>query len=68
MRVERLQHISIDDISEEELYKFSGNTNDEGSYIYQFVNLWDSINAKRDYSWDSNPWVWVIEFEKQESE
>ena len=23
---------------------------------------WDSINAKRGYSWDSNPWVWVIEF------
>jgi len=28
-----------------------------------FVELWDSINAKRGYSWDSNPWVWVIEWE-----
>ena len=28
-----------------------------------FAGLWDSINAKRGYSWDSNPWVWVYEFE-----
>lgn len=29
-----------------------------------FAKLWDSINAKRGYSWESNPWVWVIEFKK----
>jgi len=28
-----------------------------------FIWLWDSINAKRGYSWESNPWVWVVEFE-----
>jgi hypothetical protein len=27
-----------------------------------FAHLWDSLNAKRGYSWDSNPWVWVIGF------
>lgn len=27
-----------------------------------FSTLWDSINAKRGFSWDVNPWVWVIEF------
>lgn len=27
-----------------------------------FAALWDSINAKRGYGWDKNPWVWVIEF------
>jgi hypothetical protein len=58
VRVERLQHISIDNIGKEGIYKFSGNTNDEGSYVHQFVNLWNSINAK--YPWESNPWVWVI--------
>jgi hypothetical protein len=31
-----------------------------------FAGLWDSLNAKRGYSWYSNPWVWVIEFEKAE--
>lgn len=27
-----------------------------------FGERWDSINAKRGYGWDSNPWVWVVEF------
>ena len=31
-------------------------------YKEEFAKLWDSINAKRGYSWESNPWVWVIEF------
>ncbi|MEJ2023455.1 MAG: hypothetical protein P8Y00_00255 [Deltaproteobacteria bacterium] len=25
-----------------------------------FSRLWNSINAERGYSWDSNPWVWVL--------
>lgn len=29
-----------------------------------FTELWDSINAKRGYGWATNPWVWVIEFER----
>ncbi|MDR0472174.1 MAG: hypothetical protein LBH43_00640 [Treponema sp.] len=24
--------------------------------------LWDSINAERGYSWESNPWVWAVGF------
>jgi hypothetical protein len=31
-----------------------------------FSGLWNNINAKRGCSWDSNPWVWVIEFERIE--
>lgn len=30
--------------------------------VEAFKKIWDSINAKRGYSWESNPWVWVIEF------
>ncbi len=29
-----------------------------------FIVLWDSINAKRGYSWEVNPWVWVVEFRR----
>ena len=29
-----------------------------------FVALWNIINAKRGYEWDSNPWVWVISFDR----
>lgn len=35
------------------------------SYRIGFRKTWDSINAKRGYSWDSNPWVWAISFEKE---
>jgi hypothetical protein len=31
-----------------------------------FASLWNSINSKRGYGWDVNPWVWVIEFKKME--
>ncbi len=29
-----------------------------------FLSLWDSINEKRGYPWESNPWVWVVEFKR----
>lgn len=32
-----------------------------------FRALWDSINAKRGYGWDVNPWVWVVAFERCEA-
>lgn len=27
-----------------------------------YASLWDSLNAKRGFGWDVNPWVFVIEF------
>jgi hypothetical protein len=29
----------------------------------QFKPLWDSLNAKRGYGWNTSPWVWVYTFE-----
>jgi hypothetical protein len=29
-----------------------------------FRRIWDSINAKRGFGWDINPWVLVIEFKR----
>ena len=29
-----------------------------------FAELWDFLNAKRGYGWDTNPWVWVVSFAK----
>lgn len=37
------------------------------SPLMSFQSLWDSINEKRGYGWDVNPWVWVIEFKKGSS-
>jgi len=30
--------------------------------LSSFILLWNSINKKRGYGWDVNPWVWVVEF------
>lgn len=29
-----------------------------------YATLWNSINTKRGYSWESNPWVWAVNFKK----
>ncbi|KVP51610.1 hypothetical protein WJ90_09590 [Burkholderia ubonensis] len=28
----------------------------------RFAKLWDGLNAARGHGWDTNPWVWVVEF------
>lgn len=32
--------------------------------VKRFRNLWNSLNAKRGYGWDVNPWVWAYTFER----
>lgn len=72
VRVERVQDISEDDIWAEGIDPVTvdsggftpwGESIDIQDYHRPFIDLWDSINAKRGYSWESNPWVWVVEFE-----
>lgn len=31
-----------------------------------FVHLWNSIYSEK-FPWESNPWVWVIEFKRVEA-
>jgi hypothetical protein len=60
LRVERVQDISEEDTKAESVViRNIGET-----WWRAFHNLWDSINAKRGYGWDKNPWVWVIEFKR----
>lgn len=71
VRVERLQDISESDAQEEgcALECMTPTGDDNGSAIYGhsgFMNLWKSINGTE--SWESNPWVWVIEFKRVETE
>ena len=35
-------------------------------HICKFIDLWDSLNAKRGYGWEANLWVWVISFKIDE--
>jgi hypothetical protein len=61
IRIERLQDISEEDCLSEGI-NYQGNAYDT---IGAFSDLWDSINAKK-HPWQSNPWVWVIEFKRIE--
>jgi hypothetical protein len=53
VRVERVQDITEADAVSEGLERRE-----------HFIRLWDKLNEKRGYSFDSNPWVWVIEFKR----
>lgn len=71
VRVQRVQDITHDDAVAEGVRTGNWRKN-EGKKRHplwscafnRFVILWDSINAKRGYSWESNPWVWVVEFRR----
>lgn len=78
VRVERLQDISEADAIAEGLTSWSNEKQPDITHYgiaivdevwstdprLVFQRLWDSINAKRGYGWDANPWVWVVSFEK----
>lgn len=73
VRVERVQDISEVDAQAEisrPLNKTHLNTDGSRSVhpdrIWRdgFRSVWDSINAKRGYGWDVNPWVWIVEFRR----
>ena len=57
VRVQRVQEITEKD-AEAEGMRGIGH-----SFYGEFRLTWDSINAKRGYSWVSNPYVWALTFE-----
>ncbi|MGB6056351.1 MAG: hypothetical protein WBG17_14055 [Burkholderiaceae bacterium] len=77
VRVERLQDISEADAFAEGVYDGTPCRCDEPldfvrscgncggrlvNAIYLYRTLWESLNGPG--SWDANPWVWVVEFER----
>ncbi len=68
VRVERVQDISEEDAHAEGcsggalIYPEERVTYHRGA----FKRLWNSINAKRGYSFEATPWVWAVTFRKQE--
>lgn len=64
VRVERVQDITDADAVAEgidpEEDKYDGHQVPKVNFSF----LWDSINEKRGFGWDANPWVWVVEFKK----
>ena len=68
LRVKRLlQDISRDDALAEGINSPCRSFGYHSEYclcIDKYSELWNSINAKRGYGWEANPWVWVYEFER----
>lgn len=74
VRVERVQDITESEAFKEGAQYHDGLgvghngwRHDTEGFVYNnarssFVALWDSINSKRGFGWDANPWVFVIEF------
>lgn len=77
VRLERLQAIKPEECVDEGAVKRPYYTRRGGDlvvvsrYKKEFAQLWDSTVKKSDldrFSWEANPWVWRITFEKCEKE
>jgi hypothetical protein len=68
VRVQRLQEISTDDCVAEGIDRtwLPGTSSvalmAQGTAKAAYRTLWDSLNAKRGYGWDANPWVVALTF------
>jgi hypothetical protein len=67
VRVERIKDITPSDIIKEGITPaslFGYDCDTENKKWDEWINLWNSINEKRGYGWDVNPWVWVVAFKR----
>jgi hypothetical protein len=73
VRVQRLQEITEEDAQAEgALFHDGGGIGHSGwrhdinhGFVYanartSFAKLWDSLNAKRGFGWNENPWLWAL--------
>ena len=67
VRAERLHNLTNRDAKKEGI---TVETDNSGiAHRDAFIRLWDTTIKKSDigtYGWNTNPWVWVIEFERCE--
>jgi len=65
VRVEQVQDITKTDSEAEGFYCIHEAALPFQKLVGQsFESGWDTINAKRGYSYDANPWVWVYTFKQ----
>jgi hypothetical protein len=68
IRVERVQDITVEGAKAEAAVCHPGDyvigQEDRDITKFLFGALWDSINKKRGYSWESNPLIWVVQFKR----
>ncbi len=68
VRVERLQDITEEGAMAEGVVPFKkdpeGDCWSDGLYRTAFQYMWNEMYGWNPNSWDTNPWVWVIKFER----
>lgn len=67
VRVERLQEIDWEDAIAEGIRdprRAAWRVDPVEGCVAKYRELWDSLNAERGHGWDTNPWVWVVEFRR----
>jgi len=70
VEIKRVWTEQVQDISDEDAYA-EGITKEEAEKhwydgpqpVSAFMDLWNSINKRRGYGWDTNPWVYAYEYE-----
>lgn len=71
VRVQRVREISQEDAKAEgypeEWARQNGFVPTRAPVLW-YADLWDSINAKRGFGWDVNPWVWAITFKRVDAQ
>lgn len=65
--ISKLQNIGTFDLLREGMTSKLRDYDAELDLYNQYSQLWDKLNKERGYSWESNPFVWVISFEKVEN-
>lgn len=63
IRVERVQDITPEDALKEGFCNYGTDVDT----LDAFCEAWQKLNSKRGYPWESNPWVWVVEFKVVEN-
>ncbi len=66
VKVQKLKDISESDAEKEGVEMAQGDVIPFYSYKEGYQIIWNKINAKRGFPWDYDPWVWAIEFRKQD--
>lgn len=68
VRVERVHDISAEDCIAEGLSTTLREHDAVVDLRRQYQELWDRLNAKRGFPWKNNPWVWVLEWKRENTD
>ena len=61
VRIERVQDITEKQVAKE---GFVSSFDMESDTLYFFAKTWDNIYKDKGFGWESNPYVWVVVFER----